>query len=208
MDEHEHPADPAETSPPSEPHPGPRPAGQALPLNPGARQKAWWRDVATVLGVLGLLITLIFNTLGVWEQLAQSRRDAKQAAETRRHTQIGVLTQLASEARTSERVITSSRLPDLRCDSNYRVSDLTPADYAALDDALGVYDYMAWLFNARHLTQRSARQLWAPRIIDAAELGGKLLSPRDVKLNWPELWRFQSEAPREFRPPNRCASGP
>jgi hypothetical protein len=153
-------------------------------------------------------VTLVFNTIAVRGQLDQARRDADQAAETRRFTEIGVLTQLASEARASERVIESTKMADLRCDADATYSDLKPHDEAALRQALGVYDYMAWLFNEGDIALSSARQLWGPRVIDAADLGSKLLSKREVKDRWPELWRFALAAEDSLRPPARCALRP
>lgn len=148
----------------------------------------------------------MFNTIAVRGQLEQSHRDADQAAETRRYTQIGVLTQLAAEARTSDRAIESGRLPALRCKEDFIVSDLGIADEAALREALGVYDYLAWLFNEGHVGL--ARAVWAPRMIDVAQLGTKLLSDREVKLNWPELARFRETADWQDWPVDRCPMAP
>lgn len=164
--------------------------------------------MATVVGVLGLLVTLLFNTIAVRGQLEQSRRDADRAAESRRYTQIGVLTQLASEARASDRVIESSRMIDLRCDDDFSFSDLKRRDEAALRQALGVYDYMAWLFNERDIALVSARRLWGPRVLDAADLGVKLLSAGEVEDRWPELWRFRTQAGDALRPARLCAMTP
>lgn len=169
-----------------------------------SRPAAWWRDIATNVAIVGLLVTLVFNTFTACGQLEQSHRDAEQATETRRYTQIGVLTQLAGEARQSDRVIESGNLPALRCKGDYTISDLSVRDEAALREALGVYDYLAWLFNEGHVGLSSARSVWAPRMIDAAQLGSKLLSERDVAINWPELARFRAHANRVPRPQERC----
>ncbi len=183
-------------------------SGARRPQLPLTGSPRWWRDVATLVGVLGLLVTLVFNTIAVRGQLDQARRDADRAVETRRYTEIGVLTQLASEARASDRVIESGRLLDLRCDTDFTFSKLKRRDEAALRQALGVYDYMAWLFNEGDIALSTARRLWGPRVIDAADLGSKLLSKREVEDRWPELWRFAAHAEPSLRPAPRCAIAP
>lgn len=156
--------------------------------------------------MLGLFVTLVFNTIAVRGQLEQSRRDAEQAAETRRYTQIGVLTQIAAEARASDRAIESGQLPALRCKEDYILSDLRVADEAALREVLGVYDYLAWLFNEGHVGL--AREVWAPRMIDVSQLGAKLLSNEELAVNWPQLARFRAEADWHDWPRDRCPVAP
>ena len=183
--------------------------------DPAPDRRKWWRDVATVVAVLGLLVTLIFNTVGVWAQLDQDREDAarakveeRRAEEARLYTQIGVLTQLAGAARSSQRVIDRSRLPDLRCDPGYHGSDLRPKDAADLREALGVYDFMAWLFNEGYLPADKALPIWAPRLIDAAQMGETLRSAKELRSDFPQLAGFYAHADRSLWPPRACPKPP
>jgi hypothetical protein len=168
--------------------------------------------VATLVAVLGLLVTLIFNTIAVWGQLDQAQDDARQARieadradEARLYTQIGVLTQLADAARSTERVINDSRLPALRCDPNYQgASDIKPADEAALREALGVYDFMAWLFNQGYMPSREALPIWAPRMIGAAQMGTILTSKEELRVDFPQLAGFYERADKRYYPPDPC----
>ena len=164
--------------------------------------------MATVVAVLGLLVTLIFNTVAVWRQLEQSRLEARRAEESRLYTQIGVLTQLASEARSSQRVIDRSALPELRCRRNYHGNDMLPADEAALREALGVYDFMAWLFNDGYMPADGVLPIWAPRMIDAARMGEKLTSATELRADFPQLERFYRNASRKLWPPRPCPERP
>lgn len=164
--------------------------------------RPWWREPPVALAGLSLLVTMLFNTVGVWAQFVQSRTDADRAVESRRYTQIGMLTQLSAEARASERVIVSSNLPSLRCKKNPNSSQLEPSDVASLHQALGVYDFMAWLFNTGQLDLASARLMWGPRLVDSAEMAGKLLSPEELQNLWPQLAKFQATA--KVRAPNYC----
>jgi hypothetical protein len=188
-------------------------AGAAPDQAPDRRK--WWRDVATVVAVLGLLLTLIFNTVGVWGQLDQAQEDAarakeevRRAEEARLYTQIGVLTQLAGAARSSQRVIDRSRLPALRCDPGYHGSDIRPRDEAELREALGVYDFMAWLFNERYLPSDEALSMWAPRLIDAAKMGERLTSAKELRTDFPQLADFYAHADRSLWPPEACPKAP
>ena len=164
--------------------------------------KPWWREPPVAVATLGLLVTLVFNTVGVWAQFVQSRVDANRAAESRRFTQIGMLTQLSAEARDSERIIVSSNLPALRCAKQPNASAPKASDVAALRQALGVYDFMAWLFNTSQLDMPSARLMWGPRLIDAAEMASKILSPEELQNLWPQLAKFQATA--HIRAPDYC----
>ena len=171
--------------------------------------------MATLVAVVGLLITLIFNTLGVWGQLEQAQTDARQAkeeakraAESRLYTQIGVLTQLAGAARSSQRAIDRSRLAELRCDPKYHGSDIPRSDEAALREALGVYDFMAWLFNQNHLPSDETLAIWAPRMIDAAKMGETLTSKEELRTAFPQLASFYRHADKRLWPPGACPQHP
>jgi hypothetical protein len=163
--------------------------------------RRWWRDAPTVVAALTLAAGLVFNA-------CQARSQTQEAAQTRIYTQISLLTEMASQARESEKTIESSEMPALACDREYRESDLSLADSAVLEDALDIYEHMAWLFNERHVAMDSARSLWTPRIIDAAELGAALLGKDRVATEWPQVVRFSAEADPVLHPPSRCPQRP
>jgi hypothetical protein len=148
-----------------------------------------------IIAVLGLVVTLLFNTVGVWAQYAQSRTDAKRALETRRFTEIGMLTQLSSEARASQRAISTSNLVRLSCQKNPNHSRFAASpDDAALEQALGVYDFMAWLFNSGELDMPSARAMWGPRLDEAARMARTLKSQQELDAEWPQLAAFARQS--------------
>jgi hypothetical protein len=169
--------------------------------------RGWWRDHATVLAVAGLLLTLIFNTIGVWAQFVQARRDTDQARETRLYTQIGVLTQLGNELRSTQRLIDGSKLLKLFCDPDYHGSDLSRAAEAVLREGLGVYDFMAWLFNNEYIP-RDVLPNWAPRMIGAAQMGAVLTSKQELSADFPQLDAFYRDADRKLWPPDPCPQVP
>jgi hypothetical protein len=172
-----------------------------------AERRRWWRDVATVVAIAGLLLTLLFNTIGVWRQLEQAQQDAEQArleavraAEARTYTQIGVLTQLSTEARASQRAVDSSDLVALHCRRDYRRSDISRREEVALRQALGVYDFMSWLSNAGHMPSDDALAAWEPRMIEAARMGRRLLSPAELSSGFPQLAVFYRRADKDRFP--------
>jgi hypothetical protein len=165
-------------------------------------RRRWWRDVA----VVGLLVTLVFSTIGVWFQVRQAR-------ETNEATQLGLLTTLNVTAKQAESGINATQAPDLRCKRD-QIGQLTDEEEAAVNQALEFYDYLAWLFGRQHVTLKGAEEYLAPRMIDAYELGSAFFPPRALARDFPYLKRFHDEAPPEWQPPERCenpvtaASGP
>jgi hypothetical protein len=119
--------------------------------------KPWWREVPTVIAVIGLLGTLLFNTLAVWMQLGQSKQTQKAA-------ELGLLTQLNGLAHQAERQTAGVYVA--LCNGD-------PAnleDEAALLEAAQHYDYLAWLFNHDHIRVPSARSYWSGNMITTYEL--------------------------------------
>ena len=159
------------------------------------------RDIATHLTIVGLLVALVFNTIGVWGQWRQQRAGADAAKEARFYAQLGVLTQLASDTRASDRAIASGKLNDLRCRRDYQRSDMSRKDQNSLERALDVYEVMAWAFNQK-LAPDTARQLWAPRMVDLRTGARKLESRQEVSANWPELDIFDATGVKKL--PNPC----
>jgi hypothetical protein len=154
----------------------------------------WWREAATLLGVLGLLITLIFNTLAV-------RQGTKQTKETRETAQISLLTQLNSYATNSERGMNDTPAPQNQCNP---FVPLSPPDEAAVRAALDYYEYLAWLFNHRRLTVTNSRPFFGSRMIVGWRLARHYLGQDRLSHVYPELTRFVHDTPRGDRPPSVC----
>jgi hypothetical protein len=145
------------------------------------------RDITTLLAVLGLFVTMVFNTVGVWQYVAQTKRD-------RVASELGLLTQLNGLARQAEGRLTGVR--DAVCSARRP----KPRDGAALIEAAQYYEYLAWLFNAHHVTMREARQYWAPSMIQTYELFATL-GLTDARRRFPNLNTFKLATPRAEWPP-------
>lgn len=116
-----------------------------------ARHKRHAIGLGTVLTVLGLGITLAFNTLGV-------RDTAHQERETKRATQLSLFTQLDQELNGSVR-----SLEGLQVNAN---GHLTTAQRNALHHSYDDLNYMAWLFNNGYLTLPGSKALVFSRLCE------------------------------------------
>jgi hypothetical protein len=121
-----------------------------------APQAPWWREAATALGVLGLFVTLLFNTFGVW----QGTRQQQQSRETE---QINLLTELNAKATETEAAINATRAPLYLCAPNRSALVAKNTD-SALRAALDYYEYLAWLFNRDRLTVEDSRTFFSNRM--------------------------------------------
>jgi hypothetical protein len=157
-----------------------------------SRSRRAWANVA----VLGLIVTLIFNTLGVWFQLDQAR-------QSKEVSQIGLVTQLNSIVKDSETEINETEAPGLRCEGN-QIDQLHDDEQAKVLAALDQYDYLAWLFARGRLTLDDARDYMAPAMIDAYRLGKAFIPPADLTRHVPYLERFSTHAPKDVLPPDPC----
>jgi hypothetical protein len=148
---------------------------------------------------------MIFNTFGVWQQVKQSElasreaaQSAAQARQTRNDTQITLLTELNALAGESDRRISLTRLPDVRCTGGY-----TPSrqDEAAIAAALQYYDFLAWLFNERYVAMDSAKRYWTDSMLEAQDLAATFFGLDETNRRWPELARFKRAIPHP-KPPS------
>ena len=149
--------------------------------------RPWWRDIPKLVAVNGLLITLAFNTAGVWMQLGQSKQAQEDLA-------LGLLTILNGIAHQAERQMAGVR--GLLCDG--RVANAK--NEAALLEAAQNYDYLAWLFNDRHINMPSARRYWSASMITTYEL----VAIQDVEMaqkRFTNLRRFKFATPQREWPP-------
>jgi len=153
--------------------------------------------VATLLTVFGLLVTLVFNTLGVW-------RGAKQDEAGRIAQQISLLTGLNQNLTSSEAEISQAGfepcgllVEDDDPDPAGTVNDAQPKLFVALD----YYEYLAWLFNEEQLTVEGARDHFDDRMIAGWNIAGKNYETlRDG--TYRQLARFVKETKNP--PPDRC----
>jgi hypothetical protein len=116
-----------------------------------------------VLTLLGLGITLAFNTLGV-------RDTAHQQTETKRATQLALFTQLDQELNAAVRSVDSLGSLPLNKPLTRTQRDVLHRDYDDLN-------YMAWLFNHDYLTLAGSKALVFSRLCvgyrDAIVLGDR-----------------------------------
>jgi hypothetical protein len=164
---------------------GGRSAGKSSP---------WWRQAATLLGLVGLLVTLAFNTLAV-------RQSAQQDREARETAQISLLTQLNSNATDSERAISETDAPDMICSAP---EQLSRHDNASVHAALDYYDYLAWQFNHGRFTVAGSRGFFGARMIDGWRLGRHFLGEIEMRSRYGELERFVRATPHARRGESPC----
>jgi hypothetical protein len=155
---------------------------------PQTRSSPWWRQAATLLGVTGLFVTLLFNTLAV-------RQSAQQDNQARETAQISLLTQLNSNASDSEHAMNESSAPEKLCDP--AAPPLGTHDSASLHEALDYYEYLSWLFNDGRLTVTGSRDFFGRRMIDGWRMGGHFLGHDELRLRYRELDRFVRDTPRD-----------
>jgi hypothetical protein len=152
--------------------------------------RRWWRNIPTLIAVVGLIVTLIFNTVGVWQQVAQTKRERITA-------ELGLITQLSGVARQAEARLVAVRT---RACSGRQPNQ---EHKEALLEAAQEYDYLAWLFNQRHIKMESARRYWAPSIIETFELFATI-QYADARSRVPNLEEFRSDTPKQQWPPGPC----
>ena len=158
------------------------------------KRSPWWGQAATLLGVIGLLVTLVFNTLAV-------RQSAQQDNEARETAQISLLTQLNADASASESAINQTSVPDARCET---IAPLDRRGDVALRAALDYYEYLSWLFNHGRLTVRDSRAFFGKRMIDGWRLGRHFLGQDEIRIRYRQLERFVADTPRGERGDDVC----
>lgn len=146
--------------------------------------------------MLGLIITLVFNTLGVWFQLDQAR-------QSKNVSELGLVTELNTIAQQAEAKINATDLPDRRCKSD-QTGLLRDGEEAALAVALKNYDYLAWLFARDHVMLTDANDYLAPAMIDAYQFGGVFVPAEHLARDYPNLKRFRDTTPKRLWPPDVC----
>jgi hypothetical protein len=157
--------------------------------DPAPPQSNRLRDVSTIVAAVGLLVTLVFNTIGVWQQVDQAERQADQARETRLYTQVGLLAQLNTLAAEADQGVNETAADERRCDRD-TLFTLSDDDENSLYAALDFYEEVAFLFNQKFVTLDAARRHWAPSLADIYDLGGTFFPRTTVARDFAELRRF------------------
>jgi hypothetical protein len=111
----------------------------------------------TALSAVVAAIALVFSA-------NQIREGADAQSQTKRATELGLLTELQSvlSQSTYQRVPYERQFVELRAGKRARLS---PAAYRAAAEEAANMDYVAWLFNNGYLKAQDAEQLWGPRMI-------------------------------------------
>jgi len=150
-------------------------------------------EVATLLTVVGLLLTFVFNALGEW-------RGAQQEKEQRITQQISLITELDASAGATQKAIVATGL----LDCGYSGKKLYLKAQDELLAALGYYEYLAWLFNHRHLT--IGREHFALRLIGGLRFAEHYVDKRyydreTFDEDFRELRRFATKSREQPRDP-------
>lgn len=151
--------------------------------------------MGTLVAVVGLLVTLVFNTIGVW-------RDVESGQDARDTAQIALMTQLIAQSTEAELAIDATDAPEARCMTPSH-GRLDTKEEAVLLRGLSYYEYVAFLLNHERLTIAGSRRYFGPRMIDAQFTGERLMS-EDVREVYPELTKFRATAPASLMPPPFC----
>ena len=164
-----------------------------------------WTNIATIVAVVGLFVTLVFNTLAVREGARQSElqadeaaRSAHQAQLARLDAQIGMLTSVSSFLQQTTAKVSESRASQKLCHPEIL---LPKRDVAALFMQVESYDYLAWLFNQETWTMDSAKAYWAPDMLQAFNMAARERDPGALRERFPELMRFLRTMPDDLLPP-------
>ena len=161
--------------------------------------RPWWRDVPTAVAVVGLIVALTFNTIGVWRSVQENQ-------QTRLATEVNLLTQLDAFVNQAELQLNATEGLTKRCDRVLAFA-LTRGETARLFSALQFYDYMAWLFNEEHITMEPAKRFWAPNMLDAYRVGTTFQPDGEIDDKFAELAAFQRTADKGLWPRDPCRLG-
>jgi hypothetical protein len=163
------------------------------------QRRRWWRDVATLAALGGLLLALIFNTISVRQgtkqaslQAEQARQQAEEARRTRLHTQIGMLTSLSAYLQATDLALARTPIERYACDPTVRISK---ADRLTVLAQVQSYDYLAWLFNQRLWELDAAETYWRRSMLKALEFAEAVYEPPGVTRQFAELRRFREALP-------------
>lgn len=170
----------------------------------GRRSRPWWADIASVVAVLGLFLTLVFNTLAVREGARQSKLQADEAAKSARQAQlarldaqVGMLTSVSSFLQQTSAAVSQTRAVEKLCHPELQLSRNA---VKSLFTQVESYDYLAWLFNQPTWTMDSAKAYWAPDMLEAFNMAARERDSTALRKRFPELTRFLLTVPDDLLP--------
>lgn len=154
--------------------------------------KPWWRNFSVAMALVGLLVTLTFNTIGTWQ-------GAKSAEEGKVATSLGLLSSLNASTIDAVGEINSTPAFEHACDE-VPFGKLEDSELAAIGQALDHYDYLAFLLAGDYVTLAEAENYWRREMVEAYWLAERFNDPGQLKIDHPYLWRFYQRAPKRLRP--------
>jgi hypothetical protein len=143
------------------------------------------------------LLTLVFNTIGVWRQEDQARQ-TKAAAEVSLLSQLSVA---LSEAGQEVISFHDGKLIERRCDP-YLLED--SSETQRLWQLLEYHDFLAWLFNRDYVTTEGAYEYWAPSLVDTYHLVTGYLPKTQINKRFDDLASFKRSTPKGLFPESFC----
>src|ERR1044072_6608372 len=143
---------------------------------------------------------MVFNTVGVRQNVTASRPQADQARLARQDGELALLTSLSTFLQDTDSALERTRAAEKACDPTI---ELTRQEELTIQRALRNYDYLAWLFNRPTWDLKAATQYWAPHMVLAYLSAAYGLGQRDTAKRYPELERFRVTLPA---PQAACAA--
>jgi type II secretory pathway pseudopilin PulG len=114
-----------------------------------------WANAGAIIGALAAIAGIWFSAWSAYQQSIQ-QDEAKAAA------QLGLLTQLSSSARVAFAKINDTAVAVKACRGDH--AEPTRSETAVIFEALGTFDYLAWLDNTGQMeTCRRRSATWCAR---------------------------------------------
>lgn len=143
--------------------------------------------------MLGLLVTMIFNTIGVFMSAEQASQAARAAVETRLDSEVSLLTSLSAYLQANDVELAVPAIETARCRGI--AAQLKPAQQLKVLATIGGYDYLAWLLNQDRWDLTAAKSYWAPRMLYALDVAEAVFRYDVIEKRFKQLERFRNELP-------------
>jgi hypothetical protein len=167
-----------------------------------SRTGQWWRDVATLIALAGLIVTMVFNTVGVRDTARQAKLQADAALNTRLDAEAGLLTSMSSYLQENDLQLARPEIEQARCDPLDH--PLSSREQLRVLATLSGFDYLAWLFNQNRWKLETAAGYWAPRMVYADDVAKNAFQYEEIEQRYVELNRFRSRFPHAERLIPKC----
>ena len=145
------------------------------------------RDLATLVALCGLLVTLGFNTYGVFSSRDAARAQADAAERTSLESQIGTLTSISSYLQQVDVGLDTARVFEACADG----SSLSSRGEERVVAALTSYEYLAWLFRQPSWKLEDANRYWRRKMMRLFDLALQRLDPDAITRDFTELARYK-----------------